>query len=584
MSKPEELEAAIAQTAILEGLGERFVSIRKKMIVFATRVLMVTMGLLLAVTFLLTFVDWQIRYRQMTTAARENLISKGTILVVNNSTALRMLAADNAFLAVQDLVSATVLQDRDIIYGIFMDARRQPWVHADATNPKGSVTAAQVLDDTLSDWAAKLAGPDFRQLRRKAIQVLEFAAPVISNGERLGTIRYGITTAGLRDALARAKRDAIVKSLLYPLFLLVLGGLAFVFVTRDTRRQASAITRPLHHLTQAASRIARGHYNTAITTTSNDEVGVLAKNFQKMQETIKLYTTRLEQMVRERTEQLEEAQKELVNKAHKAGMADIASGTLHNVGNILNSVKASVEVLDDMAANSSVEGLQKANALLRANMDTIETFVASDPKGKKLLQYYLKLEEAMTDELQQTRHNARRLLEKVNAIADVIAAQQNYAGVAALTEELSLADVIDDALTMQSGSIERYGIIIEKDVQSSPRIRAQKIKLMHILINLVKNAKEAMLEIPPQQRKIRIAVTLKDNTAFVKVSDSGKGIPQECIGRIFSHGFTTKTGGHGFGLHSSANYVREMGGEMWAESKGDGYGATFVLKFPLAGV
>jgi signal transduction histidine kinase len=313
---------------------------------------------------------------------------------------------------------------------------------------------------------------------------------------------------------------------------------------------------------------------------SNDEIGTLADNFEKMRITIKEYTGNLETMVFERTKELRVAQKDLVDKAHKAGMADIAAGTLHNVGNILNSVKVSLEVLGAKTNDLPLQEFIKANELLKENLDSIEIFIRDDPRGKKLLLYYLQIEEPFKKASAQIQRNFQRLSEKVNTISDVIAAQQNYAGVGGLTEKVILTDIVEDALLIQSGSIERHGLSVIKEFHETPEILVQKTKLVHILVNLIKNAKDSMVGMDPEKKTLRISIQNENGSIFIRIKDAGCGIAGENLNKIFSYGFTTKKDGHGFGLHSSVNYMKEMGGEMWAESEGVGRGAQFVLKFP----
>jgi PAS domain S-box-containing protein len=273
-------------------------------------------------------------------------------------------------------------------------------------------------------------------------------------------------------------------------------------------------------------------------------------------------------------------QKELIENAHQAGMADIATDTLHNVGNILNSVKTSAHVIGDIMKASSLSDMKKANSMLKANIGDIEEFISNHPKGKKLMQYYLKLEEEFTKEHDNVREHLVRLTDKVKAIEDVVKAQQSYAGVSSLTESLDLSEIVEDALTIQSETQAQYNLEIVKNYQDVPKVDVNKTKLVHTLINLLQNAKDAMNEFPADKKILTFSIENDDEAVFVKVSDTGSGIPQKDIENIFSHGFTTKKNGHGFGLHSCANYMREMGGRMWAESEGEGKGATFVLRFP----
>lgn len=449
-----------------------------------------------------------------------------------------------------------------------------------AENPSGVVNNPKTLDDSMSIWAHAVVDVEYKTVKTKGGDIIEFAAAVKNENEKLGTIRYGIGTKAMQEAIQRNNRIMIVMNIFIIIVIVIISFIFFLFFSRIAIRQAAAITKPLGELTQAAHTIASGDYTEPLKTVSDDEIGKLAQNFETMRQTVKQYTGNLENMVSERTAQLKEAQQELIEKAHQAGMADIATGTLHNVGNILNSVKTSTQVMSDLIHESQISSLTKANDLLRENMNNLEDFICNNPKGKKLLHYYQKLEEVFAAEREEMIKHIQRLNIKVDAIVEVIAAQQAYAGTSSLTEEFPLVDIIDDALTMQSGSIERYNITIVKNYNVQPRIPVQKVKLVHILINLINNAKEAMLQTPPDQRKLIITID-RDTTGavIVKISDTGHGISRENLDRIFSHGFTTRKDGHGFGLHSSANYMTEMHGEMHAESEGINKGATFFLKF-----
>jgi signal transduction histidine kinase len=376
------------------------------------------------------------------------------------------------------------------------------------------------------------------------------------------------------------KRNVIRETAL-TVFLSIAVSIGVFFIgVQAARRQAHAITKPIVELTEATKAVALGDYSLPLKVVSNDEIGTLADNFEKMRITIKEYTGNLETMVFERTKELRVAQKDLVDKAHKAGMADIAAGTLHNVGNILNSVKVSLEVLGAKTNDLPLQEFIKANELLKENLDSIEIFIRDDPRGKKLLLYYLQIEEPFKKASAQIQRNFQRLSEKVNTISDVIAAQQNYAGVGGLTEKVILTDIVEDALLIQSGSIERHGLSVIKEFHETPEILVQKTKLVHILVNLIKNAKDSMVGMDPEKKTLRISIQNENGSIFIRIKDAGCGIAGENLNKIFSYGFTTKKDGHGFGLHSSVNYMKEMGGEMWAESEGVGRGAQFVLKFP----
>lgn len=295
----------------------------------------------------------------------------------------------------------------------------------------------------------------------------------------------------------------------------------------------------------------------------------------------------LEEEVSERTrhlketmEKLKNSQNEVVEKAHKAGMADIATGVLHNVGNILNSVNTSCTLIKEKIKESKLDNFIQANGVLRENIDHIEQFVASNPKGKKLLEYYLKLEEPMKKERDEVISQTDRLTEKINLINEVIAAQQSYAGASLETEAASLSDMIDNALSLQAGSIERHSLNVTKKLNATDEVIVHRSKMIHVLVNIIKNAKESMEANHPENKNLVIETWQDGDLINLSVTDNGMGIKREHLEKIFSHAFTTKKNGHGFGLHSCANYMTEMGGDIEVTSEGEGKGATFKLMFP----
>ena len=296
----------------------------------------------------------------------------------------------------------------------------------------------------------------------------------------------------------------------------------------------------------------------------------------------------LEEEVSERTNHLEEtleklknSQNEVVEKAHKAGMADIATGVLHNVGNILNSVNTSSTLINEKIKDSKVNNFVQANGVLREHIDDLERFVTENPKGKTLMEYYLRLEEPLQKEQMEIISLSNRLTEKINLINEVIAAQQNYAGAGLQMENASLSDMIDNALTLQAGSIERHSLDVTKKFNATDEVTVHRSKMIHVLVNIIKNAKESMESNHPENKKLLIETWQDGGSIHLSVTDNGMGIKRENLDKIFTHAFTTKKSGHGFGLHSCANYMTEMGGRIEVDSDGEGKGATFTLTFPL---
>lgn len=278
-------------------------------------------------------------------------------------------------------------------------------------------------------------------------------------------------------------------------------------------------------------------------------------------------------------EELKKAQQQLLETAHSAGMAEIATGVLHDVGNVLNSVNVSCEVILEELQQSVRGMLTKANALLVAHEDNLAEFLTTDPKGKKLPEVYLQIAKALQREEEKIISEATSLRQNINSIKDVITTQQRYAKADFFLEEFHITDLIEDALNIRTtnGSVMK----VIKNYSDTPPVRAQRTKLVMIMMNLIANARHATANNPDDDRMLMIETGVRDGSAYVSVTDNGEGIEPENLNKIFNHGFTTKADGHGFGLHTSANLMTEMGGSLRVASDGPGQGATFTLTFPV---
>ncbi|MCP4603757.1 MAG: response regulator [Proteobacteria bacterium] len=278
--------------------------------------------------------------------------------------------------------------------------------------------------------------------------------------------------------------------------------------------------------------------------------------------------------------ELKKAQQRAISHAHKAGMADVAINTIHNVGNILNSVKTSIGISSKMIKKPTLKGFELANNLLRENIDKLEDFICNDPKGLKLMRFYFDLENVLKKERTEIEDGIFEIESRIQTIDDVIKAQRGYTeDVVFFVEDIDLVEILEDAITMNLDLIENNNIKIEKEMMDIHPIPVQKMKMIQILMNLIINAKEAMDSTPDDSKLIKFFLEKHEDSIQLKVIDTGCGIQPENIESIFNHGFTTKREHQGFGLHNSANHMTEMGGKMWAESDGQDSGAAFILEF-----
>jgi signal transduction histidine kinase len=282
-------------------------------------------------------------------------------------------------------------------------------------------------------------------------------------------------------------------------------------------------------------------------------------------------------------QELAAAQRRLMELSREAGMAEIATNVLHNVGNVLNSVNVSASLVAGKVRESRVDNLVALIHMLEQHNGDLPEFLANDPRGQRVLPYLAKLGGHLQSERGGMLKELELLSSHVGHIKQIVATQQNYAKVSGLVENISLSEVVDDALGILEPGLVRHEIQLEREFEILPTIAADKHQILQILLNLLRNAKQAIKQAGDAGgRVIRISIRrLGKNRVSLAIADTGVGLPHENLTRMFGQGFTTKADGHGFGLHSCALAAGQMGGSLRAESEGLGRGATFILELPL---
>jgi PAS domain S-box-containing protein len=285
---------------------------------------------------------------------------------------------------------------------------------------------------------------------------------------------------------------------------------------------------------------------------------------------------------RKQTEsELANMHRQLLEVSRQAGMAEVATSVLHNVGNVLNSVNVSSSLIADTVRASKAGNLAKAAALLRAHENDLAEFLTNDPKGRQLPGYLNSLAEHLAGEHEETLKEVKALAGYIDHIKEIITMQQSYARVVGVVESLPVVELVEDALRLNAGAIERHHVQVIREYFEVPPILVDKHKVLQILVNLIRNAKYALDDRGHTDKRMVLQVGLNgNNTVKISVIDNGVGIPPENLTRIFEHGFTTRKEGHGFGLHNGALAAKELGGVLRAHSDGPGKGATFTLELP----
>ena len=281
-------------------------------------------------------------------------------------------------------------------------------------------------------------------------------------------------------------------------------------------------------------------------------------------------------------QQIEKINRELREASRQAGMAEVATGVLHNVGNVLNSVNVAAGVLSDRLNHSKAVGVAKLSKLFSERQNDLVHFLSQDERGRQIPAYLQQLSEHISTEHTEMRKELNELLTNVEHIKEIVATQQNYARVLGVTEMVNLPDVMEDAIKIHGSAYERHGIKLVREYDELPSMILDKHKVMQILINFLSNAKYACDAAKKDGKTVTVRIKrVAEDRVRMGVADTGIGIAPENLTRIFSQGFTTRKGGHGFGLHSGCLAAKELGGTLTAESNGIGHGATFVLELPI---
>nr|QKW93915.1 serine/threonine protein kinase [Vitiosangium cumulatum] len=308
----------------------------------------------------------------------------------------------------------------------------------------------------------------------------------------------------------------------------------------------------------------------------------LYADVQRAREELGRANDELEQRVEARTRELKQAQARLVDTAREVGMAEVASNVLHNVGNVLTSAVINLEMMQRAVGSSRVSRLKQATSLLLEHREGLADFLERDSRGSQLPDYL----SALADELlrEQTRlvEDLDAMGRHVEHIRAIVQVQQTYAKNSLLTEECDLAQLVDDALRIQMAALQRHGVSVRRELSAVPKVKVDKHKVLQILINLISNAKNALDEMPEGRRNMCVRLAAEGQVARIQVVDDGVGIAPGMREKLFAHGFTTRKGGHGFGLHSSALAAQLLKGSLALESDGPGKGATATLELPLA--
>ena len=340
--------------------------------------------------------------------------------------------------------------------------------------------------------------------------------------------------------------------------LLMMLGTGFVLRRR--------VVEPLQTMATHATRVGiEDDLGARLNSERTDEIGILARSFDHM------------------VAHLAEARRKTEESAHRAGMAEIASEVLHNVGNAVNTANCCAEVISDRLNHSRLSGLEKAASLLSEQAPNAAQFFSEDPRGPKLISYLVTLTAALQKEQVENLSELQRLQETIRHIRDAIASQQSHARKSDFRQRVDLRALLNETLLVNEALQKQCGITVTIDMPDLPLLELNRSRVAQVLVNLEKNAILSMQSVPRKGHELTLNVAiLKSDVLQIEIRDTGTGFTPEIHERLFGQGFTTRKEGSGLGLHYCVNVIREMGGDITAYSDGPGTGARFTITIPRA--
>lgn len=344
--------------------------------------------------------------------------------------------------------------------------------------------------------------------------------------------------------------------------LTMFGSAAAITLCLVVAMQCRVVNRVGRLHRHAASLARTGDLSSRVEVEGSDEIASLANEFNQM------------------LSRLEESQRSMADLSRRAGMAEVASGVLHNVGNAMNSVVVSMGTIRTSLATSKVSSLQKAATLLASQPDPA-AFITADPRGTQIPAFLTKVSDAIANEHAQLATEFDRLDHAVRHIGEIVREQQDVARAPDVAESVQLDRVIMGAADLVRPSFDRHSVTLT--IGDLPDVRAcfYRARLQQVLVNLLTNAGQAVRHLLPIQRQVSVSAELDGDRIVISVTDQGQGFAPEEREKFFRQGYTTRQDGHGVGLHYCAVTMSQLKGSIEAHSAGPGLGATFRITFPI---
>jgi signal transduction histidine kinase len=537
---------------------------------------------------------------------RRALESRSGALVRNMALSAGYAVSGYDFTFINNMVYQAVAEDTEIKYCVIMNADSRAVAHSDPekvgtilTGPKdrkaaiimrsafpfsvdeGSHPQVHFIDETVDPTPPAGRPP-----------IMEALAPVYNGAKLYAVLRCGFSLERLSAEIRTTEQDQARRSRQFEIYLASITGIFFTIGVVIAALFTRAFVRSMAVVSTGVSQVAHGDLDHQIHPGGLvcAELLKLAEAFNAMTTQLKVsrkqldeYSKSLELKVAARTKELKDAQANLLQQAHEAGMAEMAVGILHNIGNAVTPAKVGLFRLSGRVEQKPL--LRDLPAALAEIAALIPRFTSlSGPEKERLLGIIELVPAAIDEEYALNAEEIERVRRKLNHIDSIIGLQMRYAQIIGDVENVDLPRVVEDALTLLEDTLQKNSVRVVKHFEQVPPVRIEKTKLIQIIVNLIKNGYEAMENVPADERVLALTIRRERAPAdnlVLSVKDNGIGFSPDMRQRLFQFGFSTKAKGSGFGLHSCANYLIARNGSISAHSEGLNKGAEFVVRLAV---
>jgi signal transduction histidine kinase len=537
---------------------------------------------------------------------RQSLESRSGALMRNMALSAGYAVAGFDFTFLNNMVRQAVAEDTEIKYCLIMDAKHRAVAHSDpakvgsvltgALDRQAALLLSQAFPPVISDdqrpqvhFIDESVDPDVDQA-----PILEALAPVYSGAKLYAVLRCGYSLERLTAEIRTAKQEWAEKSRQFKVYLASITGLFFTIGMVIAALFTRSFVRSMGMVSDGVSRVALGDLNHKIQPGGLvcAELLKLSEAFNAMTDQLQVsrrqlddYSKSLEHKVAARTKELKDAQANLLQQAHEAGMAEMAVGILHNIGNAITPAKVGLfRLFSRMGEKPLMRNLPPALDEMARMIPELPDL--TDGQKDRLLSIIRLVPAAIEEEYDLNAGEIEQIRRKLSHIESIIGLQMRYARIFGDIEYVDVPQVVEDALTLLDDALKKRSVRVVRRFSHVPAVKIEKTKLIQIIVNLIKNGYEAMDSIPIEDRTLVLAMAHEPGPPgclVLSVKDNGIGFAPEERPNLFKFGFTTKAKGSGFGLHSCANYLIAHNGSISAHSEGRNKGAEFQVRLTIIG-